>query len=586
MAITNAPATFTLEVPLDQIRVPENVRPLDPAHVDALAGSIALQGLIVPVVVRPDTDGKMVLVAGFHRLAAHRQLGLNQIIAVVRDHETEEADRAVENVVRTALRADEEARAVQAMLDRGLTVDGAAQALGWPRQRVTARLKLLELPERARELIGSGTIALSAVDQLRSIGQVSPPLLDAVIGFVAEGNGWAAERLSREPGWVIDSALRSGDAKVFCAHLTRVDPHQLPTLRLGKKTDELVDKATALHKQLDRYSYGAPEFRFSPEDIDQARASATLIEFETGAPLITDRSIYRELCKQAIARTVGDLEEKVARRDAERKAQRKLAAAGSVPDDPVAAARREEQAEMRELAEQAHGVNLDLGWALMNNLAAVDPSDMMVARLFTYGLLGADWDGSGYTHTGDRIARIAASGIRLVIDEFRADVTKTKKDGTRGRLRIDYGDSREPEQPIKWIWRFLDGATDASSLYGRALVVIAAEQYASRLVVPQSQRTHQVAWNSHKDIAAKALKKLVGPHLPASLRQLEAAVRRAHEKLEKTEQTARSRAAARGSRHGSNIEADPAAVGEPDDAQPTHDLDVDVELGVNEEVEL
>ena len=28
------------------------------------------------------------------------------------------------------------------MLDRGLTVDGAAQALGWPKARVTARVKL------------------------------------------------------------------------------------------------------------------------------------------------------------------------------------------------------------------------------------------------------------------------------------------------------------------------------------------------------------------------------------------------------------------------------------------------------------
>ena len=30
-------------------------------------------------------------------------------------------------------------------------------------------------------------------------------------------------------------------------------------------------------------------------------------------------------------------------------------------------------------------------------------------------------------------------GIRLVIGEFRTDVTKTRKDGSRGRLRIDYG---------------------------------------------------------------------------------------------------------------------------------------------------
>ena len=60
------------------------------------------------------------------------------------------------------------------MLDRGLTEDGAAQALGWPKARVTARVKVLELPERAQQLIGEDVIQLAAVDQLRAIGTVAP----------------------------------------------------------------------------------------------------------------------------------------------------------------------------------------------------------------------------------------------------------------------------------------------------------------------------------------------------------------------------------------------------------------------------
>ena len=58
--------------------------------------------------------------------------------------------------------------------------------------------------------------------------------------------------------------------------------------------------------------------------------------------------------------------------------------------------------------------------------------------------------------------------------------------------------------------------------------MIAAEQYASRLVLPTSQRTHSTRWASHKDLAAKALRKLAGAHLPASLKQLEQAIARAH----------------------------------------------------------
>jgi hypothetical protein len=70
------------------------------------------------------------------------------------------------------------------MLDRGLTEDGAPQALGWPKNRVTARVKILELPERAQQLIGEGVIHLAAVDQLRAIGKIAPGLLDAVTAYL------------------------------------------------------------------------------------------------------------------------------------------------------------------------------------------------------------------------------------------------------------------------------------------------------------------------------------------------------------------------------------------------------------------
>jgi hypothetical protein len=85
------------QVALDQIRVPENVRALDDAHVQALAGSISLQGMLVPVVVRDHGDA-FELVAGFHRIAAAKALGLVEVPVVVRDVETEDADRAVENI--------------------------------------------------------------------------------------------------------------------------------------------------------------------------------------------------------------------------------------------------------------------------------------------------------------------------------------------------------------------------------------------------------------------------------------------------------------------------------------------------------
>jgi ParB-like nuclease domain len=69
---TTSPATDRTAA-LEEIHVANNVRALDADHVHALAGSIRLQGMLVPVVVRPAEGDialggwKFELVAGFHR---------------------------------------------------------------------------------------------------------------------------------------------------------------------------------------------------------------------------------------------------------------------------------------------------------------------------------------------------------------------------------------------------------------------------------------------------------------------------------------------------------------------------------------
>ena len=108
-----------------------------------------------------------------------------------------------------------------------------------------------------------------------------------------------------------------------------------------------------------------------------------------------------------------------------------------------------------------------------------------------------------------------------------------------------------------------------SELYGRALVVIAAEQYASRLVVPQSQQHSPMRWPSHKDHARKALAKLAGPHLPVTLKQVEKAVAKAHSEHQKPASGGTS-----SSRGAGGMDEQPVA--EPADADERDDeLDID-----------
>jgi hypothetical protein len=196
-------------------------------------------------------------------------------------------------------------------------------------------------------------------------------------------------------------------------------------------------------------------------------------------------------------------------------------------------------------------------------------------------VLGSDWSASRlYGSAGERVHDLAMRGIRLVIDDFRSDVTKTLKSGKRGRLRIAYGDPRKPdtaEPAVKWLWRYVDGARTAGELYGRALVVIAAEQYACRLVVPSSQQGLPIRYGSHADRAQKALTKLASPQLPASLKQLQKAIDRVEAEHQTACAAARKTAVQAAGTQPDGVEADEAiAEGEDagDELDPDEDLDV------------
>lgn len=276
---------------------------------------------------------------------------------------------------------------------------------------MTLRARILELPAAAQTLVGSGAIPAGAIDTLLAIRSVSPPLCELVADVLAEqeqqGNPLGAQ-LARDPGWVVRQVIGHHPDRVFAATLRgTLYGEQVAELRLGKKTQALYAEACELHDKLARYAYGPPPVRFTEADVDQARAAGALLEL--GATrLVLDRDVYRELARQAVARTVDEL-----RTRGQAKAQEKTAARIPARErTPREQLDTEHCAELREHATRAHGVNLDLGAALLDWLATVDPQSMDVARFFAFGLLGPDT--SSYLGTADHRARtIAANGIRL-----------------------------------------------------------------------------------------------------------------------------------------------------------------------------
>jgi hypothetical protein len=431
---------------------------------------------------------------------------------VVREHDGSSGDSAIENVNRQQLDPMAEARAVQAMLDDGYTLAGAAQALGWSTQLVSARAKLLALPEAAQQLVGAGEIPVSAVENLLELRAVSEPLADAAVQSIASGD-YAGAELARNPAWAIQQTLQCAPKGVFAETLSTVQIHTLGRLRLGKKITALVTEAEALHKQVESYAYGPPSFRFAETDVDQARAAGVLVEFAEShrPPIVTDQGVYRELVKNVITRTVEDLRARAAA-----KATGKRGGAAKRQRSPRDELDTEHRANLRDLTVRAHGSNLDLGAALMSELAVVDPSDFDVVKFVCYGLLGPD--SASYLGTSDHAARtIAANGLALVLEEHRTTKTPRLKSGKPGKTKIAYADV---EDVTKALWRFVDSASNAGELLGRVLVVYAAQHYAHQLVLATSKRRPSVLPRSHKDIARKAFERATKKVLPASHKAL------------------------------------------------------------------
>jgi ParB family chromosome partitioning protein len=138
-------------------------REFDPDSLRELADSIAAQGVIQPIVVRPIGERQYEIVAGERRWRASQQAGLSEIPVVVRevDEQTAIAIALIENIQRDDLNPLEEASALQRLLTEfGLTHQQVAEAVGKSRTTVTNLLRLLELNDDVKQLLREGQLEM------------------------------------------------------------------------------------------------------------------------------------------------------------------------------------------------------------------------------------------------------------------------------------------------------------------------------------------------------------------------------------------------------------------------------------------
>jgi len=128
----------------------------DPDSLRELADSIAAQGVIQPIVVRPVDAGRYEIVAGERRWRASQQAGLTEIPVVVRevDEQSAIAIALIENIQRDDLNPLEEAGALERLLTEfELTHQQVADAVGKSRTMVTNLLRLLELNDDVKRYL-------------------------------------------------------------------------------------------------------------------------------------------------------------------------------------------------------------------------------------------------------------------------------------------------------------------------------------------------------------------------------------------------------------------------------------------------
>ncbi|MBO4265131.1 MAG: ParB/RepB/Spo0J family partition protein [Clostridia bacterium] len=134
----------------------------DEESISELADSVAQNGVLQPILVRPSKDGYYEIIAGERRWRAAKRAALSEIPALVLNIDDKEAAEIalIENIQRENLNAVEEALGYRALIDEyGLTQEQAAKKVGKNRTTVTNAMRLLDLPEKTLELVKNGTLS-------------------------------------------------------------------------------------------------------------------------------------------------------------------------------------------------------------------------------------------------------------------------------------------------------------------------------------------------------------------------------------------------------------------------------------------
>lgn len=146
----------------------------DPEKLEALSSSIKEIGVILPIIVSNQNNGRYQIIAGERRWRAAKKAGLKTIPAIIKNYKEKEAAEValIENLQRENLNPIEEAKGYKSLIDGfSMTQEEISKRVGKSRSAVTNSLRILNLPEEILKFLISGELTQGHARALLSIQQ-------------------------------------------------------------------------------------------------------------------------------------------------------------------------------------------------------------------------------------------------------------------------------------------------------------------------------------------------------------------------------------------------------------------------------
>ena len=190
-------------------------RYFDESALVELAASIKQYGVVQPLVVTPADGGIYTLIAGERRWRASQIAGLTEVPAIIRtSEELEQLELAlIENVQRVDLSPLETAVSIERLHEQfSQSYDTIASKLGKAPSTINNTVRLLRLPEAARDALSTGTITeghARTILSLKADTEAQAKLLDLIIR-----NDWSVRQAERYVVSLRDGAAATATARV------------------------------------------------------------------------------------------------------------------------------------------------------------------------------------------------------------------------------------------------------------------------------------------------------------------------------------------------------------------------------------